>query len=158
LLACAEKALWGKEGIILKHSNILEEVSLLASYDLVVMFGLLHGIAGRSQRINLMGNVASKVRKNNTEKGLLAFSCWRFIEFKRFQKKIIPWSTVLSAKVEPNDFLLDWREGIIATRYCHYVDDKEHNDLVKATNLTELETYNADGFNNQLNCYSVLTA
>ena len=52
--------------------------------------------------------------------------------------------------------LLDWRRGDPALRYCHYVDDTEHADLVAATGLRELESYRADGDSGDVNRYSIL--
>ena len=61
-------------------------------------------------------------------------------------------------QVEPHDYLLDWRRGEHALRYCHYVDDAEHAALIAATGLTEITTYRADGRTNDMNRYSALEA
>ncbi|MCA9911353.1 MAG: class I SAM-dependent methyltransferase [Anaerolineae bacterium] len=119
-------------------------------YDLVVLFGVLHHVPGAQRRLALMSNAAKRVAPG----GLLAFACWRFYEYPRFRERIVPWETDLA--VEAGDYLLDWRRGTPALRYCHYVDDQEHTALVGATRMTEIESYRADGEMGDVNQYSLL--
>lgn len=115
-------------------------------YDLVVLFGVIHHIPGLRSRLRFMEKIAQRVRQG----GILAFASWRFYEFERFRERIIPWDDDI--QVEAGDYLLDWKAGDHAIRYCHYVSDAEQDQLIKVSNLTELERYRADGFN----CYSIL--
>ncbi|MEP7293679.1 MAG: hypothetical protein ABI835_17965, partial [Chloroflexota bacterium] len=52
-------------------------------------------------------------------------------------------------QVEPGDYLLDWRRGVIqdCLRYCHHLDDAEHARLVATTGLIALDQYRADAAN-----------
>jgi len=84
------------------------------------------------------------------------FACWRFYEFDRFRERITAWGDDLKDKIEPHDYLLDWRRGATALRYCHYVDDIEHDQLVGATQLDEIVRYRTDGFTNTVNAYSII--
>jgi hypothetical protein len=81
---------------------------------------------------------------------------WRFYEYERFRERIVPWPADLQERVERHDYLLDWRRGERALRYCHYVDDAEHAELVAAAGLAEVEIYRADGFTGEVNRYSIL--
>ena len=126
-------------------------------YDLVVLFGLIHHIPGNDYRREFMRKMAERVKPG----GLLIFACWRFYEYERFRQRILPWPEDLAEMVEPQDYLLDWRRGETETgapaqRYCHYVDDAEHQALVAATQLQEIHSFRADGFTNTVNRYSVL--
>jgi SAM-dependent methyltransferase len=121
-----------------------------SDYDLITLFGVLHHIPGAARRRALLRTLASQVRPG----GLLAFACWRFYEFPRFRERVIPFPPRLDT--EPGDYLLDWRRGTQAIRYCHYVDDAEQADLIAATGLTLLESYRADGENGMMNAYVVL--
>ena len=90
---------------------------------------------------------------------LWSFAAWRFAEYERFTKRFTdPPAPLadLALALEPNDYILDWRRGERALRYCHYVDDAEHDALVEATRLKELERYRADGSDGRMNCYSIL--
>lgn len=120
------------------------------SYNLVVAFGVVHHIPGLHNRQQLMVQLANQV----TDNGLLMFACWRFLDVESLAKRVVPWPQHLQR--EANDYLLDWRRGETALRYCHYVDDTEHDALVAATKLQELERYRADGRNSALNQYSIL--
>lgn len=121
-------------------------------YDLVVLFGVIHHVPGAQQRQNLLRTLATRVALG----GLLAFAAWRFWEYERFRRRITPWPADLVDAVEPHDYLLDWQRDVQALRYCHYVDDAEHEVLIRATGLAHLMTYRADGHTDDANCYSIL--
>ncbi len=123
--------------------------------DVIGLFGVLHHIPGAAERQRLMQRLAGLLAPG----GLFAFACWRFYEFERFRERLIPWAAFdpeLAAAIEPGDYLLDWRRGATAVRYCHFVDDAEHAALVAATGLTEIATYRADGQTGTVNRYSIL--
>jgi hypothetical protein len=81
-------------------------------------------------------------------------AAWRFYEVARFRERIVPWNDDI--EVETNDYLLDWRRGERAFRYCHYINDDEHDDLIVAAGLSSVSDYRADGASGSLNRYSVL--
>jgi tRNA (uracil-5-)-methyltransferase TRM9 len=124
----------------------------VGEYDLVVAFGLLHHIPDWDNRQQFVAALAARVVPG----GWLAFACWRFYEFPRFQRRVVAWPPEPEYAVEHNDYLLDWRRGERALRYCHYVDDAEQTALEAATGLEHIETYRADGFTGTVNAYSVL--
>ncbi len=113
----------------------------LGQFDLVVLFGVLHHIPGADRRLALIRSLADRVAPG----GILAFTEWRFYEVERLRDRIVPFSADLS--VEPGDYLLDWRLGEIAHRYCHYVDEAEHARLMAAAGLPVLAEYRADAAN-----------
>jgi SAM-dependent methyltransferase len=136
--------------VSLEESDIVENPPDAGDYDWVVLFGVLHHIPGYSERQHFIRRLADRV----TPGGLLAFACWRFYEYPRFRERIVPWPEDIA--VESGDYLLDWRRGTTALRYCHYVDDAEHTTLVAASGLEEILTYRADGKMGDANRYSLL--
>lgn len=138
----------------IKATLTLRDVVLMppdrGTYSLVVLFGVIHHIPGAENRMRFMELLSRRVARG----GLLVFASWRFYEYERFKGRIVPWPEDLD--VEANDFLLDWRRGERALRYCHYVDDAEQRKLIDATGFTEVTTYRADGFTGDVNCYSIL--
>jgi 2-polyprenyl-3-methyl-5-hydroxy-6-metoxy-1,4-benzoquinol methylase len=121
-------------------------------YDLVALFGVIHHVPGFQTRLDLLRALGERVAPG----GMLALACWRFYDYARFRARIVPWPEDLAGQVEAGDYLLDWRQGTRALRYCHYVDDAEHARLVAATGLSEVETYRADGHSGDANRYSLL--
>ncbi len=113
----------------------------LGQFDLVVLFGVLHHIPGADRREVLLRALADRV----TPGGILAFTEWRFYDELRFRERIVAWDADLD--VEPGDYLLDWRRGAQALRYCHHVDDAEHARLIAATGLPVIAEYRADTAN-----------
>lgn len=117
------------------------------SAQLVALFGLLHHVPGADRRRQLLREAARSVLPG----GVLALAAWRFYEQERFRRRIAPWPPDIA--VEKHDYLLDWRRGERALRYCHYIDDEEHAQLVGAAGLTVIDDYRADG---GLNRYTVM--
>jgi SAM-dependent methyltransferase len=130
--------------------DVIENPPESGQYDLVALLGVLHHIPGYAARRAFMRGLAERVAPG----GLLVFTAWRFYEYPRFRERIVPWPPDMP--VEPGDYLLDWRRGERALRYCHYVDDAEHAALVAATGLREIATYRADGQTGDANRYSLL--
>jgi SAM-dependent methyltransferase len=118
-------------------------------FELVVLFGVIHHVPGFVQRRAFIQALAERVAMG----GYLVFAAWRFYEQERFRRRIVAWDGV---DVERHDYLLDWRRGERALRYCHYVDDAEHADLIEATGFDVLADYRADGSTGDLNRYTVL--
>lgn len=158
LLAFARQRLAALPGVTLTlEARDLVENPLTAEadapgYDLVALFGVLHHIPGAAARRALLRALAARVRPG----GALAFAAWRFYEEARWRARVTPWPDDLAAHVEPGDLLLDWRREVRALRYCHHVDDSEHDALVAASGLREVARYRADGEGGQSNCYSLL--
>ncbi|MCY4145318.1 MAG: class I SAM-dependent methyltransferase [Chloroflexi bacterium] len=117
------------------------------SVRLVALFGLLHHVPGLERRQNLLRTAAACVLPG----GWLAFTAWRFLDSARLQRRIVPWSAEFV--VEAGDYLLDWRRGSRAIRYCHHIDDAEHDCLIAATGLPVVDDYREDG---GLNRYTIL--
>ena len=120
------------------------------SAQLAALFGLLHHVPGFARRRRLLADAAACVSPG----GCLAFACWRFYEQARFRRRIVSWADDID--VERHDYLLDWRRGDRALRYCHYVDDAEHEELIEATGLELIADYRADGAGGDLNRYTLL--
>lgn len=136
----------------LEMRDVVENPPDSGAYDLVVAFGLLHHIPGAQRRRDFVRALAERVAPG----GLLAFACWRFYDYERFRARVVAWPDDLAGQVEPGDYLLDWRRGEVALRYCHHVDADEQNALINASALDEVLTYTADGFDGALNRYSLL--
>jgi SAM-dependent methyltransferase len=130
--------------------DVIDDPLPEGQYDLVTLFGVMHHIPGAARRLEMMRQLAARVKVG----GLLAIACWRFYEYPRFRERIVAWDDDM--QVEAHDYLLDWRRGARALRYCHYVDDAEHAALVAASGLREIETWRADGETGDVNRYSLL--
>lgn len=159
LLARAEAALSPLPGVIthLTQQDILTTPIAAGAYDLVALFGVIHHVPGAAARRDLLRALARRVAAD----GLLAFAAWRFWEYPRFRERAQPWPEDLVDVVEAGDYLLDWRGGTHARRYCHHVDDAEHADLIAAAvsaapDLRVVDAFRADGRDGRMNRYSVL--
>lgn len=149
LLARARAALRNLSANLLER-DLLRDPLPDGPFDLVALFGVLHHVPGEATRRRLICDLAERLAPG----GLLFFSAWRFAEFERFRRRIAPWPADLCA--EPGDYLLDWRRGERALRYCHFVDEAEHAALIEASGLREIDTFCADGESGESNRYSLL--
>ena len=132
--------------------DLVSEAPPAGPFDLVVCFGFLHHIPGIVQRMELVRALGSALAAG----GMLTFVTWRFADFERFRQRIVPWPAELADQVEQNDYLLDWRRGAYALRYCHHFELSEHDELVRASGLGELASWYADGPEDAANRFSLL--
>ena len=57
--------------------------------------------------------------------------------------------------LEKNDYILDWRRGIFAYRYCHLTDEKEVEKILTKADLEIIAEIAADGKSQNLNHYYI---
>jgi len=136
------------------HADILDYNydQLLQKFDLVVLFGVIHHIPGYENRTILLGNLKNLL----SNKGILAFSTWDFLNSPSLKKRIQPWSTIsLENQVEENDYLLNWEKGVRALRYCHNLTDEEINKLCSENSLKVLKTYFSNAQGDRYNKYFI---
>jgi 2-polyprenyl-3-methyl-5-hydroxy-6-metoxy-1,4-benzoquinol methylase len=132
-----------------RMSNLLDE-----KFDVITLFGVLHHIPSRAERERIFKKLTNILKP----RGFLIVTVWRFTQFSRFQKKTIEPKEVGIDKeqLEKNDYLLDWKRGTKAIRYCHYTDKKEMRELAQNANLEIEDTFLGDGKNGETNRYWVL--
>ncbi len=150
LLERARQSLSGVNAALIQRDILTQPPDAsLGMFDLVALFGVLHHVPGTESRLAILRSLADRVVPG----GLLVWTEWRFLDLPRFRERIIPWDNVpQELQVEPGDYLLDWRRGAHALRYCHAVDASEHARLVAATGLAPVAEYPADA----ANLYTVL--
>ncbi|MEM9955512.1 MAG: class I SAM-dependent methyltransferase [Chloroflexota bacterium] len=152
LLTFAEKALADYPQVTAKTTqhDVIMQALPDEQADFVGLFGVLHHVPSYDNRHQFAKMLADRV----ADGGILAMAAWRFYEYDRFKKRLTDWDA--SYTVENHDYLLDWRRGDHALRYCHYVDDDELASLVQATGMTLRAQYRADGSDNRMNVYVIL--
>lgn len=136
-------------------NNSLEEKLPSEKYDLITLFGVLHHIPSFELRKKLIEELSLKLKKN----GLLVLTSWQFPMEDRFNKKIIKPEKLNLKPTElyKNDYILDWKKGKTAYRYCHFTDDSEINEIMEnIENISLFDEFLADGSNNKLNRYFIL--
>ncbi len=126
----------------------------LKRFSVITLLAVLHHIPGREQRKQLLQELAALLSPG----GVLILTTWQFLSSPRLRRKIVPWERVgiPAGEVEAGDFLLDWRQGGIGYRYCHFVDEAELSELAWGAGLILKETFYADGKEGNLNLYGVL--
>jgi SAM-dependent methyltransferase len=129
------------------------------SFDLIVVFGVLHHIPSWERRRSLLVELAGHLQP----RGLLAVSFWQFGAEARFSRRLVEWNEynrtapemIEVDDLEERDHLIRWGDGE-AVRYCHFVDPVEAAELTAASGLHRLETFRGDGASGSLNLYHLL--
>jgi SAM-dependent methyltransferase len=162
LLSIAEKNLTKHSvGFELKKFDLVEELLIKSfsqnfekKFDLIVTFGILHHIPSFELRLKFFQELAALMKPQ----AYLITTAWQFALEDRFLNRTVkPNSVNLKLeKLEKNDFILDWRKGQRAFRYCHFVDENEVEEIDKNLESLNLEkTFLADGKFGKLNRYLI---
>ncbi len=145
-LAEARKRLLGRANVSFIEADFTTTLPT-GGFDLVALFGVLHHVPARSNRLELLKRLASRLAPG----GFLAFSLWRFDRFPRFRKKIVPWGELRARTaievderdLEPGDHILTWGGAPPAYRYCHAVSDEEERDIRRSLELELVSSFDA---------------
>lgn len=142
------------------------------TFDLIVVFGVLHHLPGFERRRHLLEDLAGRVAPG----GFLILSFWQFANKDRFDRRILSWSDhnlespekIDESQLEDGDFLLAWgnRGDSVASgedplgprRYCHHAGPEEARALTESLELRTVDRFTSDGRPGDLNLYVVLQA
>jgi SAM-dependent methyltransferase len=124
-----------------------------ASFDLVLAFAVLHHIPGETNRRRLLNQIAPLLAPG----GQFIHANWQFLNSPRLQARIQPWEAagLSEEKVEPGDYLLDWRRGGRGLRYIHHFSEAELQVLAGETGFRVVDSFLSDGENGRLGLYQV---
>lgn len=124
------------------------------TFDLVVMFGVLHHIPSKKLRTSLVTNIVDMLNND----GIAVIANWQFADDARYKKRFISPEEISanSDELEPNDYILDWQKGERALRYCHHTTDEEMKNIVSRAKGKIIDSYFADGKSGRLNRYYVI--
>jgi SAM-dependent methyltransferase len=133
-----------------------DDVLPRASYDLIVLFGVLHGIAGGARRQRLV----EACRERLDGDGLLVFTCWSFSRDARIRSRLNGTTRtprgVDPAALDADDHLVPWGDEGSALRYARDLDAAERERLLEATGLEGGRAFESDGPDETHNHYSVV--
>ncbi|NIM94258.1 MAG: methyltransferase domain-containing protein [Anaerolineales bacterium] len=134
-------------------ANTLWTSGLWAPYDRIFAFAVLHHIPGEALRWKILRDIHSLIELD----GLIVLSVWNFLASSKLRSRIVPWdvSGIDESKLDPGDYLLDWRRGGTGLRYVHAFEEIELVVLAEKTGFEVVETYYSDGEGGQLGLYHV---
>jgi SAM-dependent methyltransferase len=155
----AARSTWLEADFIMQP---LPESALETQYDLICVFGVLHHVPAHERRVQLVRELASLLR----DRGTLALTFWRLDEDPRFASRRVRFEDynrsaqqpIALDQLEPGDTLLRWGDRDAPPRYCHFPGSEHIQALIETSGLHMLERFRADGHQNRLNEYVLLTA
>jgi len=125
-------------------------------YDLIALFGVLHGVPGEAQRRRLLAACADRLDPD----GLLVFTCWGFTADPRIAGRIEALAergpAIDTRAFEPGDHLVPWGDEGGAFRYGRDIGPAERRRLLGGLGLALVREFSEDGPERTLNHYSVL--
>lgn len=122
-------------------------------YDVILSFAVFHHLPGAEVRLKLLQQIFSHL----TAGGRFYISVWQFLRSQRLAERVLPWETVgiQAAQLDPNDYLLDWRQGGRGLRYVHHFSAQELEDLAQGSGFVVREQFFSDGKEGDLGLYQV---
>jgi SAM-dependent methyltransferase len=144
-------------------ADLLEEPWLpgvVGEFDWILLRAVLHHVPGFVRRVEVVRRAAERLASGGSpSRGRLVVANWQFLELPSLRRRLLPWEMVglHDEQVEDGDYLLDWKREGYGLRYVHLVDEEETRRLAEAAGL-EVETlYRADGRNDRLTLYAMLS-
>lgn len=141
--------------LIVDQDTLIKQLNSL-SPNLIVLFGVMHHIPGREFRKDFIKSLADSLKPG----GYLCFTTWEFQTDPRYNARSLNFNEIAAEfgelELEEGDFILDWKRGERAFRYCHAYSNEEVNEIVEHAGLEIAETFLADGKNSSLNRYYIL--
>jgi len=136
------------------NQDILKSINIQKKFDLICLFGVLHHVPGKEIRLKLLKGISKLL----TDGGLLVFTNWNFSQFKRFNSYVIPFEKagLKKSDMEEGDYILDWKKGVTAFRYCNLMPGSELEQIKKDLGLKLVDEYLADAKSGQGNKYVIL--
>lgn len=127
---------------------------LNSHFNLSVLFGVMHHIPSFDLRKQLLATLLNQTE----DQGILVFTVWRFLDTERLAHKRVDFAQlgIDTQDLEPHDYLLDWKKGQIAYRYCHYIDDDELTLLLQDLPVRQSARFADDAKEGNVNLYMVL--
>lgn len=149
------KARFNETDLIVDQDALIKQLNSL-NPDLIVLFGVMHHIPGREFRKQFIKSLAASLKPG----GYLCFTTWEFQTDPRYSSRSLNSNEIAAEfgelELEEGDFILDWKRGERAFRYCHAYSNDEVNEIVENAGLKIAETFLADGKNSSLNRYYIL--
>ena len=145
------------EGLPAAEPANIPALAAATPFDLVVSFGFLHHIPIFDLRRQFLLEALSQVKPG----GYLVVSFWQFLNDPAKRAKIEQTHAEALAffegSLEPNDYLLGWKNEPGNYRYCHHFSNEEIDRIIAALapHATVVESFSADGKPGNLNRYVV---
>jgi tRNA (uracil-5-)-methyltransferase TRM9 len=125
----------------------------LEPVEWVFALAVLHHLPGEELR----RQVAAQARTWLAAGERMVVSVWDFLASPRWTARVLPWETINLSEdqVDPEDYLLDWREGGRGLRYVHHFTPESLETLAHSAGFEVVETYRSDGEGGKLGLYQV---
>lgn len=122
-------------------------------FDFAFASAVLHHIPDPELRLQLLRQLRSLLAPS----GRFVHSNWQFLNSPRLRARIQPWNAIDldESRVDPGDYLLDWRSGGRGLRYVHQFSEAELADLARESGFLVLDTFRSDGKQGDLSLYSI---
>jgi SAM-dependent methyltransferase len=141
------------EADLTKLSAVKQQLLVSGNWSVVTAFAVLHHIPSIELRLEILRVVNHLLAVG----GLFIHSNWQFLNSEKLKARIQPWDAVNLSQfqVDTGDYLLDWRSGGNGLRYVHHFDEKELEELARASHFEILDTFYADGETGNLGLYQI---
>ena len=130
-----------------------DQLSVDDGWSLVTAFAVLHHIPSHDLRLQIL-RVVHQLLKDN---GIFIHSNWQFLNSEKLKARIQPWeaAAIPASALDAGDYLLDWRSGGSGLRYVHHFDERELDELARASGFRVSDMFYADGAGGRLGLYQI---
>ncbi|MCL2110167.1 class I SAM-dependent methyltransferase [Microgenomates group bacterium] len=126
-----------------KNKSFVPEIKQPAN-DLICCFGFLHHLLDKKLQLSFL----KETLKLLDDHGFLVLTFWQPLQDKNLAQR--------AKHLRDNNYLLDWRAGTTAVRYCHNFTPETIAQLLSELPVKVVLSYQADGSTHNLNHYLIL--
>lgn len=136
-----------------RMTPIRGQMPAAGKWSLAACFAVLHHIPGEALRLEIL----NAVRGWLAPEGCLALSNWQFLNSARLVARIQPWEAagLEASRVDPGDYLLDWKRGGKGLRYVHHFSAAELEGLAGRAGFEVVDAFLSDGAGGNLGLYQI---
>jgi len=132
-------------------------------FDTLLAFAVLHHLPGEGLRRQVLTEAkdlfvtGSGVQAGGQSRQQLVLSVWQFLNSPRLAGRVVAWERagLSQDRVDPGDYLLDWRAGGVGLRYVHLFSEDELKGLGQACGYRVDGEFYSDGKEGNLSLYQV---
>lgn len=141
--------------LLLNNQDLVTEKN--QRFDIIAILGVMHHLPSFDLKQQLLTKLAGFLKPN----GIMILTFWQFMNDPKLAERAQTAHQFLkdipAGELDENDYILDWKRGDTAYRYCHLIDQVEQKKLLSMIPISLTHSFRNDGYQSDMNQYWLLS-